>query len=79
MEPPLLYVKYRDHTLFRNTDPNVLGPCVRVACGWVVRENDEAIWLCLDKPAERLPHEKLDPSTGLIILKSDILERKEIG
>jgi len=50
-----------------------------VACGWVVRENDEAIWLCLDKPAERLPHEKLDPSTGLIILKSDILERKEIG
>lgn len=74
-----VYVRYRDHVLFRNANPSLFQPSIREAYGWLAKEDEEAIWLCLDKPVENLPHEKLDPATGLVILKDDILEMKEIA
>jgi len=64
-----------DHVLFRNSDPYLLKPSVREAIGWMVKETDEALWICFDKAYES---QSFDPSSGLIILKSDILEVKEI-
>ena len=75
----LIHVKYVDHVLFRNADPNLFNPTVREAIGWIVKENDEALWICFDRPIDRLPCEKPDSASGLVIIKSDILERKEIG
>lgn len=74
----LIYVRYLDHVLFRNADPVLFKPAVREATGWKINEDNEALWICFDKPIERLPYEKLDPSSGLVILKCDILEIKEI-
>lgn len=78
-ELKLARVKYMDHVLFRNSDPYLLKPSMREAIGWVIKETDEALWICFDKAYESQSFEKLDPSSGLIILKSDILEVKEIG
>ena len=77
-DPNLIYVKYLDHVLFRNTNPSLFKPQVRKAIGWLVKEDDKAIFIIFDGPEERLPYEKLDPSSGLIILKSEILEMKKI-
>ena len=76
-KPSLVYVKYVDHVLFRNVDPNLLKPCIREVVGWLVRETDEVLCLCHDRAIELLPFEKHSES-GLIILKSDVLERREI-
>jgi hypothetical protein len=67
-----------DHVLFRNCDPAKLGPCVREAIGWLVRETKDALFLCCDRQIERSSF--VDAVTvGIAILKSDILVRKEIG
>ena len=75
----LLYVKYQDHILFRNVNPGFFKePCIREAIGWIIKENDEALWICFDKPVKKLLHKKMDPASGLLILKSNILEKREI-
>jgi len=75
----LVYVRYRDHVLFHNTDPTLLGPCVREVVGWLARETEDAICLCFDRTVGTLPGELPSKGSGLIILKSDILEGREIG
>jgi len=75
----LIHVKYVDHVLFRNSDPNLFKPTVREAIGWIVKENDEALWICFDRPIDRLSYGKPDPASGLVIIKSNILEMKKIG
>jgi hypothetical protein len=77
MTTHLFYVKYRDHILFKNTDPILLKPSEREVVGWLVKETDEAVYLCHDRSVESHPFEKSSES-GLIILKTDILERKRI-
>jgi hypothetical protein len=72
----LLYVKYRDHLLFKNADPSLFKPNVREVVGWLTRETDEALFLTYDRSIEPLPFEKCE--SGLIILKSEVLERREI-
>lgn len=74
----LVHVKYQDHVLFRNTDPNQLQPSTRETIGWMIKETEKAIWILFDKPIEAQPLEKPDPASGLIILRSDILEIREI-
>ena len=74
----LIYIKYVDHVLFKNANPSLFRPTVREAIGWKIKENNEALWICFDKPVEKLPYEKLDPSSGLVLLKRDILEMKRI-
>lgn len=75
----LVYVKYKDHLLYRNTDSRLLNPTLREAVGWLVKENDEALFLCFDRSTRILPHELPSKESGLIILKTDILERMKIG
>lgn len=77
--PRLIYVKYVDHVLFRNANPSQIKPIIREAIGWIVRENDEAIWICFDKQVNEFSYEKTDYSSGLIILKNGILEIKKLS
>ena len=73
----LVHVLYRDHVRFRNTDPTDLKPCIREVVGWLIRESDEALYLCHNRAVNRLFFEKPSES-GFIILKSDVLEKKEL-
>ena len=72
----LLYVKYRDHLLFKNADPGLFKPNVREVVGWLTRETEEALFLTYDRSVEPLRFEKCE--SGLIILKLEVLERREI-
>ena len=69
---PLLYVKYRDHVLFRNCDSSEIKPSVREIVGWLTFESTDNICICYDKSVDPLPNEKHE--SGFIILKSDVLE-----
>ena len=76
----LVYVRYWDHVLFRNADPNLYGPTVREAVGWVVKENEEAVWILWDRSIVRLPQERTRPEeSGLIVLKREILELRRLS
>lgn len=73
----LLYVRYRDHVLYKNTDSSLLKPCVREVVGWLDRETDEFLCLCCERAVDQLPFGKPTES-GFIILKSDVLETRRL-
>jgi len=78
-EGSVVYVRYLDHVLFRNTNSASLKPAVRETVGWLIKESTDAVWLLWDRSMRKLPHEESQPyESGLIILKSDILELKEL-
>jgi len=79
LEPNLVYVRYWDHILFRNSDPNLYKPVLRECVGWILKENEEAVWLLWDRSVKSLPQERSNPNeSGLVILKSEILEMKKL-
>lgn len=72
----LLYVKYRDHVLFRNCDSSEIKPSLREVVGWLTFESTDNICICYDKPVDPLSNEKRE--SGFVILKSDVLEVCEL-
>lgn len=74
----LVYVRYKDHVLFRNSDPKLYeNSNIRETSGWLMYETNEALFLIHDRSVKPLINEVRE--TGLIILKSDILEIKQYG
>lgn len=78
-EKALLLVRYQDHVLFKNMDPSRLAPSIRIAVGWPLLENEEYLVLVSDRSQKTLPNEQIPIESGLIIIKSTILERKTIA
>ena len=75
-----VHIRYRDHVLFRNTNPSLYGPSIRECVGWIEEENEEAVWVLWDRSVTKLPHERTKlAESGLVILKSEILEMKKLG
>jgi len=75
----LVYVRYKDHLLFRNSDPNLYTPAEREAVGWIIKENDEAIWILWEKSVVDIPNQRIRiEESGLVLLKSDILEMNRL-
>lgn len=76
----LVYVRYRDHVLFRNVDSSIYRPHEREAVGWLVKENEEAVWILWDRSVQKLPYERTKPEeSGLVILKAVILELRRLS
>jgi hypothetical protein len=73
----LTYVKYVDHVKFNRCDHSAMKPDVREVIGWLLHETNDAIYICYDRSVKPLPLENLSED-GLVILKSDVLERKEV-
>lgn len=75
----MVYVRYRDHILFRNSKLGLYEPTVRETVGWIYKESDEAIWILWDKSNSTLPHERIQPrESGLVILKAEIMELRRL-
>jgi hypothetical protein len=72
--PRLLYLKYKDHVLFRKADPSLLTPCIRETIGWLIKETEEAFYLVNDKSVHSQTHHPAE--SGLIILQSDVITRR---
>lgn len=74
----IVYVRYKDHVLFRDSEANTYKPFVREAVGWLDYEDQECIRLVWERFAEPSQGDARERSTGLVILKSCILELREV-
>jgi hypothetical protein len=76
----LVYVRYQDHVLFRNVDPESAKPIIQEAWGWLQHEEPGYIRLVVARYQE--PNNDGKPArkaTGLVIVKSTILEMRKVG
>ena len=76
----LVYVRYRDHVLYHRGDPTATKPQTRECVGWLVYEGNDYVTLCWDRDAGAPTLRGGDPkASGLVVLRSDILELKRFG
>lgn len=75
----IVYMRYRDHVLFRNTNHALYKPALRETVGWLQKESTEAVWILWERSLEPLPHER-NPAkeSGLVLLKSDVIEIRRL-
>jgi len=75
----LIFVKYVDHVIFNRNLAFSMKPQVREAIGWIVYECSEYVTICNDRDAGPPTLKGGDAkASGLVLLKSDILELKKL-
>jgi hypothetical protein len=73
----LIHAIYWDHLEFKNSSHKLYSDGnLREAVGWLILETDKDIVILYDRSVERLPNEHLE--SGLILIKSDIIEMREV-
>ena len=73
----LIHAIYWDHLEFKNSSHKLYSDGnIREAVGWLVLETDKYIVLLYDRSVERQANEQLE--SGLILIKSDIIEMREV-
>jgi hypothetical protein len=76
----LVFVRYRDHVLYHRADPALVKPQVREAVGWLISQTNDYVIIAWDRDAEPPTLKGGDPkASGLVLLRSDILELKMIA
>jgi hypothetical protein len=76
----LVYVRYEDHVLFSRCSPLTMKPQMRETVGWLIYECEDYIILSWDRDAEPPTLKGGDSkASGLVLLKTDILELKKLG
>jgi hypothetical protein len=72
-----VYVRYKDHVLFRNVVNPIEEAVERETIGWLTKQNDEIMLIEHDRTIQN-EHIPSSQGSGLIILKSCILEICEL-
>ena len=75
---PIVYVCYWDHVLFKDTNVDLCCPMLRETVGWLDHEDSTCVRIVWERMANSLI-EADKKSTGLVILKSAILQFKIEG
>ena len=72
-----VYVRYKDHVLFRNIKQPIADAVERETIGWLTKQTEEIILIEHDRTIQnaQLPSGQ---GSGLIILKSCVLEIREL-
>jgi len=73
----VVYVRYKDHVLYRNLCNPIEEAVERETIGWLARENGEIILVEHDRTPQCLQLPK-GSGSGVIILKSCILELRSL-
>ncbi len=68
----VVYVRYKDHVLFRNTKP-IKDAAERETVGWLTQENIELLCIQHDRTIESLNYSS-GTASGLVLMKACILE-----
>lgn len=68
-----VYIRYRDHVLYRNTPEALENAAERETIGWLTQENKELLCIQHDRTIESLQYAG-GTASGLVLLKSHILE-----
>ena len=81
MHRSLVYVRYQDHTIFRNADPATQSPLIQEAVGWIQAENEQYIRLVVAMYREPRTHGRKSKTkaTGFVILRNTIIEMRKVG
>jgi len=76
-QDPLVYVRYKDHVLFKNVKQPAAGAIERETVGWLSKQTDEIMLVEHDRtvPNAQIPSGR---GNGLIILKSCITELRKL-
>lgn len=75
----LVYVRYLDHVLFRDADPELQGPMEKETIGWLDHEEPGHIRLVWERYTAPPSMRSGSPrGTGLIILRADVLEMRRL-
>jgi hypothetical protein len=75
----VVLVRYLDHVLYNRASAFAMKPQVRKAVGWLIYESDKYIIIAWDSDDEPPTLHGGDPkASGLVLLKSDILELKKL-
>jgi hypothetical protein len=69
----VVYVRYLDHVLYRNTPKHVKEPAERETLGWLIDKSDEVLCIGSDRTIDELPYSS-GSGSGLVLLKSCIIE-----
>jgi hypothetical protein len=72
----ILYVRYKDHVLYRN-NKQVENPAERETVGWLTQQTEELLCIQHDRTVKG-PNNPKGTASGLLILKSCILEVQQI-
>jgi hypothetical protein len=76
----LIFVRYLDHVLYNRASASAMKPQTREAVGWLVYECEQYVTLTWDRDTEPPTIHNGDPkASGLVLLRSDILELKRLG
>ena len=76
----LVYVRYRDHVLFRDIEANLCRPWTRECIGWLDYEDEECVRILWERFAmPDPPNESKVRGTGLVILKRTIVEMHRLA
>jgi hypothetical protein len=75
----LVFVRYVDHVLYNRASALAMQPQIREAVGWLIYECPDYLTLSWDRDAGPPTLHGGDPkASGLVLLKSDILELKKL-
>jgi len=69
----IVYIRYKDHVLFRNTPQPIEDAAERETVGWLIGETGELLCIQNDRTIESLRYSS-GTASGLLILKNCILE-----
>jgi len=69
----MVYIRYKDHILFRNITKPIKDATERETVGWLTGENNEIICIQNDRTVKSL-FQITGTASGLVILKNCILE-----
>ncbi len=76
----LVFIRYKDHVLFKDAEAANYRPWVRETVGWLDYEDDEYVRIVWERFREPDPPENARlRSTGLSISKNDIVEMKVLA
>jgi hypothetical protein len=75
-----VYVRYKDHVLFKDVDPSAFEPFTRETIGWLDYEASDFVRVVWERSVENgsNPATKTK-ATGLVILKADVLEMRRLN
>lgn len=80
IDHPIVHVRYRDHVLYHRGNPELFSPQIRECVGWLIREEEEFIVLGWDADRDQLTPKTGDSKwSGLVLLRSDILEMRRVA
>ena len=75
----LIYIRYRDHVLFRNANAPEYQPWIRETVGWSDHQDEEFVRIVWERyPEPNSPEKTRLRSTGLAIDRRNILEMRRL-